>query len=136
MGTSSSFADLLTPSSRKSRKSRNSRRCARRKLELIPQCEQLEIKIAPAAIAPFIGSQAPAITQTVIPEVMTWTNAAGGDWDTASNWFNADLSDHHVPTASDDAVIDGGRAAPLRLTRLHGGCGEQLTSEAAIRLER
>ena len=38
---------------------------------------------------------------------MIWTNAAGGDWDTASNWVNAaDPSDQHVPTACDDAAID------------------------------
>ena len=38
---------------------------------------------------------------------MIWTNAAGGDWDTASNWVNStNPSDQHVPTASDDAVIN------------------------------
>ncbi len=38
---------------------------------------------------------------------MKWTNAAGGDWDTAANWVNsANPSDQHVPTASDDALID------------------------------
>jgi len=38
---------------------------------------------------------------------MIWTNPAGGDWDTASNWVNSgNPSDQHVPTASDDAVID------------------------------
>ncbi len=37
-----------------------------------------------------------------------WTGAAGDNsWDTAANWVNAAVSsDHHVPTASDDAVID------------------------------
>jgi RHS repeat-associated protein len=36
-----------------------------------------------------------------------WTNPTGGDWDTPSNWVNtAAPSDHHVPTASDDAQID------------------------------
>jgi RHS repeat-associated protein len=36
-----------------------------------------------------------------------WINASGGDWDTPSNWVNtADPSDHHVPTASDDAQIN------------------------------
>jgi len=49
MGTSLSFFGLFTPSSRKSR---SSRRRPRRKLELTPQCEQLEIKIAPATFAP------------------------------------------------------------------------------------
>ena len=38
---------------------------------------------------------------------MIWTNVAGGDWDTAGNWVNsANPSDQHVPTASDDAVIN------------------------------
>ncbi len=38
---------------------------------------------------------------------MNWINPAGGDWDTASNWVNsANPSDQHVPTASDNAVID------------------------------
>ena len=38
---------------------------------------------------------------------MLWTNAAGGDWDVASNWVNqANPSDQHVPTASDDAQIN------------------------------
>jgi RHS repeat-associated protein len=36
-----------------------------------------------------------------------WTNSAGGDWDTASNWVNAvDPNDHHVPTSADDAQIN------------------------------
>ena len=37
-----------------------------------------------------------------------WTGAAGDNsWDTAGNWVNAaDSTDHHVPAASDDAVID------------------------------
>jgi filamentous hemagglutinin len=38
---------------------------------------------------------------------MLWSNAAGGDWDTASNWVNSvNSSDHHVPTTSDDAQIN------------------------------
>jgi hypothetical protein len=37
---------------------------------------------------------------------MVWTNSGGGDWDSASNWVNqADSTDHHVPTKSDDAEI-------------------------------
>ena len=37
---------------------------------------------------------------------MIWTNAAGGDWDTTSNWVNAaNSSDQHVPTSSDNAEI-------------------------------
>jgi hypothetical protein len=38
---------------------------------------------------------------------LLWANTSGGDWDTAANWVNqADPSDHHVPTAADDALID------------------------------
>ena len=55
----------------------------------------------------FNGSQSPVITQTVIPARLIWTNAAGGDWDTASNWVNAaNPSDHHVPTDYDNAQIN------------------------------
>ena len=55
----------------------------------------------------FIGSRSTAITQNVTPEDMIWTNPAGGDWDTASNWVNAaDPSDHHVPTDYDNAEIN------------------------------
>src|SRR5438876_870776 len=38
---------------------------------------------------------------------LVWENPGGGDWDDAANWVNAaDASDHHVPTASDDAQIN------------------------------
>ena len=47
MSTSLSIFGLFTPSSRKSRSSRR----PRRKLDWTPQCEQLEIKIAPATLA-------------------------------------------------------------------------------------
>ena len=39
-------------------------------------------------------SQPPVITNNY------WTNASGGDWDTATNW-----SLGHVPTATENAVI-------------------------------
>jgi hypothetical protein len=52
----------------------------------------------------------PAVSQLedrTLLATMTWTNAAGGDWDVASNWVNAsNPADQHVPTASDDAVIN------------------------------
>ena len=55
----------------------------------------------------FTESTSPVLTETVNQETMIWTNAAGGDWDTASNWVNsANPSDHHVPTASDIAEIE------------------------------
>ena len=55
----------------------------------------------------FTGSQSPVINQTVIPEVIIWTNAGGGDWDSASNWVNAaNPTDHHVPTDYDRAQIN------------------------------
>jgi hypothetical protein len=38
---------------------------------------------------------------------MLWTNAAGGDWDVASNWVNAtNHSDQQLPSATDDVVIE------------------------------
>ncbi len=38
---------------------------------------------------------------------MLWSNSSGGDWDVTSNWVNqANSSDHHVPTATDDAQIN------------------------------
>jgi hypothetical protein len=37
---------------------------------------------------------------------MSWNIASGGDWDVAGNWVNtSNPSDHHAPTAADDAVI-------------------------------
>jgi hypothetical protein len=36
----------------------------------------------------------------VLPSTVTWTNAAGGDWDTPSNW-----SSGSIPTAADDVQI-------------------------------
>jgi len=37
---------------------------------------------------------------------MLWANDASGDWDVASNWVNqANPSDQHVPTSSDNAEI-------------------------------
>jgi Bacterial Ig-like domain (group 3) len=42
----------------------------------------------------------------VMLSTMIWSNVAGGDWDVASNWVNqANPSDKHVPTSSDDAQI-------------------------------
>src|SRR5271166_2972517 len=38
---------------------------------------------------------------------MLWASAVNGDWDVASNWVNSgNSSDHHVPTSTDDAVIN------------------------------
>ncbi len=45
-----------------------------------PRLEELEVRLAPAAVS--------------------WTNLAGGDWDTASNW-----SGNAVPGAGDDVTI-------------------------------
>jgi hypothetical protein len=40
---------------------------------------------------------------------MLWINPAGGNWNDAANWQSAtDSTDHHVPTASDDATLDAG----------------------------
>jgi hypothetical protein len=41
------------------------------------------------------------------PATMRFTNFLGGDWGTDANWTNtAVMTDHHVPTATDTAVID------------------------------
>src|SRR3954467_3564239 len=39
---------------------------------------------------------------------LLWTGGAGdNNWDAVANWVNAAVNtDHHVPTAGDDAVID------------------------------
>ena len=71
------------------RRSRNARRrSARGKLWAFrPACERMEDRTLLAT--------------------MLWSNAAGGDWDLASNWVNSgDSTDHHVPIATDDAIID------------------------------
>ncbi len=82
MGTSLSFFSLFTPSSRKSR---SSRRRPRRKLELTPQCEQLEIKIAPATL--------------------TWTGGGGNAlWSTISNW-TVDSGGQRAPSTGDSLVF-------------------------------
>jgi hypothetical protein len=48
-----------------------------------------------------------AMEDRTLLSTMDWINAVGGDWDVASNWVNStNPSDQHVPTSSDDAVID------------------------------
>ncbi len=65
------------------------------------------ISVVYAGDSNFTGSQSPVINQVVTPEVIIWTNAGSGDWDTASNWVNAaDPTDHHVPTDYDRAQIN------------------------------
>jgi hypothetical protein len=37
---------------------------------------------------------------------MVWAISTGGNWDVAGNWVNgANSADHHIPTATDVAVI-------------------------------
>ena len=65
---------------------------------------------------------------------MLWTNAAGGDWDVASNWVDqSNSNDHHVPTASDDAAID---MSGITVTHMSSTADavNSLTSEVAILL--
>ena len=97
MSTSVSFARLITPFSRKSRSSRR----PRRKLELTPQCEQLEIKIAPATL--------------------TWTGGGGNAlWSTISNW-TVSSGGQRAPSTGDSLVFpaDSGTNGPL-LNNLNG----------------
>jgi YD repeat-containing protein len=66
---------------------------------------------------------------------MNWINPSGGDWDVASNWVNAaNSSDYHVPTSSDDAVINF-----TGITVTHGSgtsddSANSLTSQASLDL--
>ena len=48
-----------------------------------------------------------ALERRTLLASMQWDVPVSGDWDVASNWVSStDPSDHHVPTASDDAVIN------------------------------
>ncbi len=48
-----------------------------------------------------------ALEDRTLLATMDWTNTAGGLWSAATNWVNAaNPSDHHVPTSSDNAVVD------------------------------
>jgi hypothetical protein len=65
-----------------------------------------------------------------------WTGAAGDNsWDTAANWVNAmDSTDHHVPTASDDAVIDDTytNVSTITITVSDSDSVNSLSSQASI----
>jgi hypothetical protein len=65
-----------------------------------------------------------------------WIGAAGDNsWDTAANWVNAaDSTDHHVPTASDDAVIDNTytNVSGVTITVSGSDSVNTLNSQAAI----
>jgi RHS repeat-associated protein len=63
---------------------------------------------------------------------LRWTNPAGGDWDTASNWVNtADPNDHHVPTSADDAQINTGGITVAHSSTSNDSI-HSLTSQAAL----
>src|SRR5262245_51724871 len=40
-----------------------------------------------------------------LPSTVNWVGGSG-DWSVANNWTDASTLTHHVPTASDDAVIN------------------------------
>jgi hypothetical protein len=63
-----------------------------------------------------------------LPSTVTWTNSAGGDWDTPSNW-----DANRVPIATDDAVIN---FANITVTHSSSAAdsANSLTSQAAIAL--
>src|SRR5579862_3137909 len=44
------------------------------------------------------------LEERLAPATVTWNNAAGGDWDTASNWTD-NLGVHRLPGATDDVAI-------------------------------
>ena len=50
------------------------------------------------------GLRLDVLEDRIAPATVTWNNAAGGDWDTVSNWTD-NLGVHRVPGASDNAVI-------------------------------
>ena len=90
MSTSLSFFGLFTPSSRKSR---SSRRRPRRKLDLTPQCEQLEIKIAPATFAAS-GTTLDLVLGTsekvaIVSSTTSYTLSLGTD----QTWIGTDSAD-------------------------------------------
>ena len=86
MGTRLAFSGFF--SSPSSSKSRYARLRARRKVELKPQCEQLEIKIAPATF--------------------TWTGAALAPfttlWSQPDNWTH-DTGTKQVPSSPGDNIV-------------------------------
>ena len=48
-----------------------------------------------------------SLEDRTVLSTMEWIGASGGIWNVATNWVNqTDAADHHVPTASDDALID------------------------------
>ena len=64
---------------------------------------------------------------------MLWAAAASGDWDVASNWVNsADSSNHHVPTASDDAQVNFSGITVTHATS--ADTVNSLTSQASLNL--
>src|SRR5262249_45135853 len=62
------------------------------------------------------------------PPIITWVNAAGGDWDTPSNW-----SGDFVPTAADDVAI---HFAGIQVTHdvAQADAVHSLTSQAFVSL--
>src|SRR5271166_1401177 len=75
-----------------------------------------------------------AMEDRTLLATMNWINPAGGDWDTASNWVNtANSSDHHVPTSSDDAVINFTGATVTHASGTSDSI-DSLTSQASINL--
>ena len=82
MAAMSSLSRIMSLSVRKPRSPRNSRR---RQPDLNPQCEHLEIKIAPATL--------------------TWTGAGGNAlWSTVGNW-SIDSGNVRTPAAGDSLVF-------------------------------
>ena len=63
-----------------------------------------------------------------LPSTVTWTNASGGDWDTASNW-----STGAVPTAANNVQIN---ISAITITHAQGNADvvHSLSSKAAINI--
>jgi hypothetical protein len=64
-----------------------------------------------------------ALEDRTVPSTVNWVGGSG-DWGTASNWLDARTGTHHVPTASDDAIINvaGVTVTHARGTTRCGAC--------------
>jgi hypothetical protein len=65
----------------------------------------------------------------IVPSTVMWVGGSG-DWSNSANWLDTSNQTHHVPTATDDAVID---VAGITVTHSTGtDTVHRLTSEDAV----
>jgi uncharacterized repeat protein (TIGR03803 family) len=70
-----------------------------------------------------------ALESRLTPSLISWNNAAGGDWDTPTNW-----SPQQVPAAADDAVINISTSAPITHANANADVVNSLTSSSTVAL--